>query len=326
MEQLALKNTLSILAGAIFLSSCSTVSPTNTGTSSEQKVQTKTNKIDELAGISGLTAQSPLSFVAVHDAKVYEPEKPRITVINISSDGESISYNNIPFPENASNLSNDLEGICKVPGKPDEFLLSESGYWEKEYGKIFHISITGSVANLIREIQLPLIRDNNENQYDGDQFEGLVCSELSNDKILVILGERGATDVYPNGVLRWGQYNLTQGSISWDNKSIDVTAPDRVSDSKVRSITDLYLDSKNSLWAASAIDGSDIGPFTSSVYRIGFLDTSKAIPVSINISPNSWVINGMKVEGLASGVTPDSFSIGTEDEALGGVWRPLPSK
>jgi len=58
-------------------------------------------------------------------------------------------------------------------------LLTESGYWEKEYDRIFHIRVIEQHVVLVREFQLPLLRDNNPDQRDGDQFEGIACIALN---------------------------------------------------------------------------------------------------------------------------------------------------
>jgi hypothetical protein len=36
-------------------------------------------------------------------------------------------------------ISSDLESICAVPGKSNEFLIAESGNWQGALGRMFHI-------------------------------------------------------------------------------------------------------------------------------------------------------------------------------------------
>ncbi|MEM7278931.1 MAG: hypothetical protein AAF385_12470 [Pseudomonadota bacterium] len=276
-----------------------------------------------IPGISGMAWAGESSLLTVQDAKIFEPDEPRIGLLTIDKTNEELRYRPLTFPANATSLSNDLEGICRAPNRPGEFLLSESGYWNKHYGRIFHVSIAGSHVELIRELSLPLIRDNNENQRDGDQFEGIACTELTRNEVLVILGERGGTSVYPNGVLRWGSYDLSAGNIRWSENSIPIKAPNPWSTPTLRSITSLTIDTNNHLWASAAEDSGDLGPFRSVVYQIGTVSKRTDQPISVAKNPEVLVVEGFKVEGVSAGTETSDLSIGTEDEAFGGNWRNL---
>jgi hypothetical protein len=283
-----------------------------------------TTTISSFPGISGIARMSSNMYLIVHDAKIYEQDKPRIGLLNIKSASGRIEYKQLDFPAAASALSSDLEGVCRVSNKSNEFLLAESGYWKKKYGRIFHIRVTEQHVVLVHEFQLPLLRDNNPDQHDGDQFEGIACVARNSDDVLILLGERGGTDVYPKGILRWGTYNLGTRNVIWSGQSQEVTAPNPWGASKIRSITGLSIDSKGQLWGSAAVDPGNDGPFRSVVYLIGHVDGNQKIPVRLYNPDTHWVVDGFKVEGVAAGEDGLPLSVGTEDENFGGVWRPLP--
>lgn len=283
-----------------------------------------TTTIPSIPGISGIARISSNKFLIVHDAKDYEQDKPRIGLLKIKSANERIDYKRLDFPASASTISNDLEGVCRVPNKLNEFLLTESGYWQGKYGRIFHIRVTKKHVALVHEFKLPFLRDNNPDQRDGDQFEGIACIARNSDDVLILLGERGGTEVYLNGVLRWGIYNLGTKNVIWSKQSQEVTSPNPWKLSKIRSITGLSIDSKGQLWGSASLDPGDDGPFRSVVYLIGRVDPNQEIPVQKHNPDTYWVVDGFKVEGVAAGEGRLPLSIGTEDENYGGIWRPMP--
>jgi len=288
-----------------------------------------TTTIPNIPGISGIARMSSNKYLIVQDAKVYEQDKPRIGLLNIKSASGHIEYKQLDFPAAASASSNDLEGVCRVPNKSNEFLLAESGYWKEEEevygGRIFHIRVTEQRVVLVREFELPLLLYNGKGLDDGDNFEGIACIALNSADVLILLGERGGSEAYPKGVLRWGTYNLGTGQQpAWSKQSLEVTAPNPWGTSGLRSITGLSIDSKGWLWGSAAVDPDNDGPFRSVVYLIGHVDVNQNIPVLLHNSDTHWIVDGFKVEGVAAGEDGLPLSIGTEDENFGGVWRPLP--
>ena len=76
------------------------------------------------------------------------------------------------------------------------------------------------------------------------------------DPDLALLGERGGSDRYPAGRLRWGWLDLQAASVEWaemGKASIEVTAPGRWPMTK-RDIADLYVDPEGTLWATATAD------------------------------------------------------------------------
>ena len=100
-----------------------------------------------------------------------------------------------------------------------------------------------------------------------------------------------------------------------------------------RDASDLYLEKKGEnqwrIWTIAVDDhGEDFGPFRSVIYSPGLLAWEDNQGLHFNrTEPNvGWIRDGLKVEALAEPaerVSGSVFSIGTEEEALGGIWQPL---
>ena len=278
-------------------------------------------------GYSGMALIEPNRYLVVHDAKVYE-DRPRLGILSITALGPLYAPLTIADWMDPDGRSNDLESACALANRSGEFLVAESGYWERKYGRLFHVRVSGQTGSVMRAYKLPLLADNDETK-TGDNFEGLACTRQADGRYLLLLGERGGSDLYPAGRLRWGWLDLPATSVEWaemGKASIEVTAPGRWAMTK-RDIADLYLDPEGTLWATATADESDNGPFRSVVFRIGRFTTGLATPVTLAVPlVADWTIDAMKVEALAAPATavPGSvLSIGTDDENFGGVWRAL---
>ena len=76
------------------------------------------------------------------------------------------------------------------------------------------------------------------------------------------------------------------------------------------------------------MSSGELGPFRSLIYSPGLIkfDETKGLLFTPKRHESSWLVEGLKVEGLAapaSSISQSAFSIGTDDEEYGGVWRPL---
>jgi len=279
-------------------------------------------------GYSGMAQINTESYLVVHDYKSYE-EGTRFAIVKLVN-GQNYSYQ----PLGLSNLPDgiakpsDLESICSIPNTNNEFLAAESGYWEKTNGRIFHITIENNNANILKILNLPLIADNNKQQV-GDNFEGLACTPLDANNILVLLGERGGSEKYPTGFIRWGKYSIYDQSITWSKQGLNglpIKSPVILSNSH-RDISDLFIDDENNIWSVATEDAGDNGPFKSVIYKVGTLDINRSTPVIINHDPKArWIIDGFKVEAMSislKSIKESFLIIGTEDEHYGGIIRPL---
>jgi hypothetical protein len=276
-----------------------------------------------LPGISAMAMVSPDSYLLVQDKKI-EQGGDRLGLLQFSPHGKP-SYKSIfvtGWPQNQQ--SNDLESICALPGRPNEFLLAESGSWHGEFGRLFHLKLYQGYATVLTSFNLPVQHDNTEQQR-GDNFEGLVCLNKAPNRFLLVLGERGGNG--QRGSLTWGEFDLAAGDIQWSTQRLPVQppVPDQA-DPAQRDVADLYLES-NVLWASSVREAGNAGPFSSFIYQVALIDPQAEIPVNlISNSKIFWQIDGMKVEALAapSPLFPNSsLAIGTEDEWFNGQWRAL---
>lgn len=263
------------------------------------------------------------TYLTVHDAKAFEPDATRIGRISIDEEGGTVEFVRLEFPAAASGPSSDLESICRIPGRAGEFLLSESGYWQGDFGRVFHVRVSGTEVSLIHEFQLPKFRENNPAQLDGDQLEGLACFARMDGLVTVFLGERGGTDIYPTGIIRWGAYDADNGAIEWSIQEYIVEAPNPWGEPALRSITGLSIDNQDRLWASAAVDAGDFGPFRSVVYEVGTVNDGNVMPLIFGKARESHIVNGFKIEGVAAGDSSSILGIGIEGEAFGGTLRRL---
>ncbi len=278
-------------------------------------------------GYSGMAQINTDTYIVVHDAKSYE-EGARLGIICLRKNNVP-QYVQLKVDEwkHKDGQPNDLESICRLPGRRAEFLAAESGYRKGKFGRLFHIRVQGINAQVLNVYHLPLIADNDE-KHEGDNIEGLSCSKRGDGRILVILGERGGSRQYPTGVLRWGMLDLTKGTLKWINKYKEVSAPGGWIDPKSRrDISDLHLDDQGTLWSVAIQDASDEGPFRSVIYRIATIHNKLQNPLKmIQNSKASWVVDGFKVEALSgptSVIKGCYLTFATEDESFNGTWRSL---
>lgn len=277
-----------------------------------------------LPGISGMAQIEADRYLVVQDKKISNPGE-RLGVLQVFAD-KAARYQPIPVSNwPADQMSNDLESVCALPGRPNEFLIAESGSWQGEFGRLFHLQLTQTnYARVLASYPLPLRSDNNSQQ-SGDQFEGLVCAQKAANRYLLVLGERGGEQ--RRGSLVYGEFDIAASQILWSEQRQSVIPPhSEDSEPFQRDIADLYLES-NVLWASAVREAGPAGPFSSFIYQVALVDPQAAEPVQLlRESRVFWQLDGLKIEGLASPsplLPGSSLSIGSEDEKLGGVWRSL---
>ncbi len=277
----------------------------------------------ELLGFSGAAHLSGDRYVIVVDTKDFQPER-RLALLGIGAD--DVTFQTLPAIDwkDTRAKASDLEGVCAVPGKPGEFLLTESGSWQGRPGRMFRVSISGDAATVQAHVDLPLMADNNLNTV-GDQYEGLECAAAGEDRVLVLLGERGGSPAYPHGHIRWAHYDLSTNTLTWTDAGrtgVEVVAPGQWLRPSHRHVSALYLDDGGTLWASATDDGGDTGPFRSIIYAAAVVSPTSAVPVRRNEAPSvAWEVSGSKIEGLALPPTVWRYAVMlsvSEDEHLGG--------
>ncbi|MEL7425239.1 MAG: hypothetical protein AAFN81_19790 [Bacteroidota bacterium] len=281
-------------------------------------------------GSSGMVQLTDSSYLLVYDLKIFE-EGPRLAILTASDEAIKVSPISVDnWGEDGP--ASDLESVCAIPGRPNEFLASESGNWQGKLGRMFHLKLDPAKleAKVVGSSIIPMLR-RNDLDVTGDQYEAIYCLPSSGPQRLVLLGERGGSPANPRGVMRWGVLDLEQHSFTFTDAGLaglSVNAPGHWQDEQTkRSITDIHVDAKGTIWAAASEDQGDSGPFYSVIYRLGQLgDNQPGVPLTIAEELTEFKeIDGFKLEALAGprGGIQCTHSFGTEDEIYGGIWRPI---
>lgn len=309
------------------LSSCKTTKSVAT----KAKLEIQASKLN--GGSSGMEKIADNAYLIVYDIKSYKAGT-RLALMHASQEEMQIS----PIAVDGwgtEGIASDLESICKVSGKTNEYFIAEAGNWEGKIGRIFHIQVDTAklTAKVLGVTKLPFKHINNM-QLVGDQYESMACLPYNQDERILLLAERGGSTVNPIGNVKWGIYNLRTHKLNFSEaglKGIEANAPGKWNDTKTkRDITDIHIDANGAIWAAASEDISEAGPFYSVIYKIGQVDLSnKKQPFNIFRNFTNWeVVSGFKIEALsgpAKGINC-THSFGTEDEMYGGVWRPITIK
>jgi len=311
---------------SVLLTACATHRP---GPEGSQPPRLSSSSALAAVGYSGMAQLDSEAYLVVHDTKAHK-EGPRLGMIRINDGVPHYEPLWIDDWKHEDGRSSDLESLCAIPGHPGEFLAAENGYWQGKHGRIFHIAVHGAQARVRNALPLPLLADNDE-QHEGDNFEGIACAPQADGQILVILGERGGSERYPTGVLRWGSFDPAADRVTWTRAGKagePVAAPGAWVDPQAkRDISDLHIDPEGTVWAVATEDAGDVGPFRSVIYKVATIRDDPERPLRIvENGAVGWVVDGLKVEALsaAPATSMHSFlSYATEDEDLGGIWRPL---
>lgn len=284
-------------------------------------------------GASGLEQINDNTYLVVYDLKSYE-KGFRMGLINVSTEALKVSPIEIDSWDEEG-ISSDLESICSIPGKLDEFLMAESGNWQGKLGRIFQVRVDTAElkAYILGSTLIPMVHQNDVG-IRGDQYEAITCLPYDENKRIVILGERGGSANFPRGIVRWGIFDLRDHSFTMHGeglKGIEIDVPGTwVDGQSKRDIGDFHIDSDGGIWAVATEDPGDLGPFHSVIYKLGEtnhknIEKPFIIFDSINITKE---VNGLKIEGLSgpcNGIN-SSHSFVSEDEIYGGVWRPIKIK
>lgn len=281
-------------------------------------------------GSSGMAQYDDQSYLVVYDVKVHKDDV-RMGFIRITDEALQVAPIKIDNWDEEGR-SSDLESISKIPNRKHEFLVAESGNWQGKFGRIFHIKVDTAAltGQVLGSIKLPLL---NRNDFDlvGDQYEAIACLASNNNQLTLLLGERGGSKVYPNGIIRWGTLDLTTYELTFSEAGLEgifVEAPGNwIDERKKRNMTDFYIDENGQIWTVGSEDQGDAGPFYSVIYKLGEIDaTNVNRPFSVNEKFDTWKeVVGFKIEAL-SGPSKNidcTLSFGTEDEMYGGVWRAI---
>ena len=158
-------------------------------------------------GSSGMTQITDSTYLLVYDLKIHE-EGPRLAILTVNDEAVTVDPVRVDFWDE-DGLASDLESVCAIPGRDNEFLVAESGNWQGKLGRIFHLKLDAATlqAEVLGSSQLPMLQ-RNDFDMTGDQYEGIYCLSYKETVYTVLLAERGGSPTYPNGIIRWGTLDL----------------------------------------------------------------------------------------------------------------------
>lgn len=268
---------------------------------------------------SGMARLDDRRFLVVNDTQA-DQSGPRLGLIDLDRGGSpryselSVNWDEFGGP------AHELESVCAIPGRENEFLAAESRYVGERFGRIFHIIIVRDergteVARIEQVLQLPQLYD---------RIEGMVIGHAANGELIVLFGERGSADLPAR--ISWGRLDFVAGTIRYQfMDELHVRTPGLSVASGPLDCTDLFIDDRNRLWVVATFETGGNGPFQSVIYRFGTFDARQRRPV-ISLDPIrvAWTLEGFRVKAI-DGAPDDSESLCfiSDDGHLGGVWRPL---
>lgn len=292
----------------------------------------------EAVDFSDMALVSDNLFLAVSDRKNTVEPGCRVMLLTLTKDrGLSVQPVFVTDWLDHEQEPNDLEACCRLPGRENEFLLAESGFYKGKYGRIFHVTLNTDsdrppslkINGVMRIYNRPL--DLADRTYSGDNVAGMVCFQ-SGGKFVLGFGERGGVSSVGTklATLIWGELDLDEYQFHLWGESPLVNQ----SVLQARDCAALYLlpdeTGGYSVISVATQDPGNNGPFYSVVYRAGhFVPSKTGERFEFEISPTPEFlahVDGHKVEGVSGPVSnaPQSdFCIVTDDENLGGVWRAI---
>ena len=270
-----------------------------------------------LPDLSGLVWLKDDLFLGVHDTKSLKENEPRVSLISLPQSSEGITWRSLNIDwKSVGGIAMDLESITRIP-ETNFFIFAESGNYKKHRGRLFLMEFKDSSLKPVAVTNWP------ENIIN---IEAIAAAKINN-KLYFFYAERGADQ--PSTNICWTTLSLDPFRIG-DCYPTQFSTPDPTP--HIRQISDLAIDTSGNIYIASAFDpNQDNGPFKSSVWKIGNVESDQAQLLKINLlnQPiNIAKVDGLKIESLA--IRPiknqeQEIFIGTDDENYGGVIRLLPT-
>jgi hypothetical protein len=291
-------------------------------------------------GYSGI---APLAdgYLVVHDSKI-DPRLPRLGFVRpgvTAADGYRAIIVTDWSPLQGE--PQDLESVCALSGRANEYLLAESGHYAGRTGQVLHVRLLQKQmhwrAQVLHVFDLPRLKLR-EFADDPSNYEGLACIAEAGvsgtpQSYAVILGERGGSTAFSSGQLRSGRLLLGDDAAAIRSSAqlifdppgplgIEVRPPAGWPANATRAIGDLTIDSQRRVWASATVDPGDRGPFRSLTRPVAQLtiDAASRVWRLTPIVPEvaGFASNGIKIEALTFAID-GSLIFGTDDESFGGT-------
>ena len=292
----------------------------------------------DIPGYSGIAQVSDNAFLTVNDRKNPIESGYRLGVLAITAvDGIVFTPISVRDWMHSDKDPSDLEACCNIPGRDGEFLIAESGFFKGQFGRIFHVTLSKDkegfwIVTVNKAFRIYNRKLNAKGRsYEGDQVEGIACFNALG-KTMLVYGERGGSTHSGKkvGTIVWG-------TIDFETYQFDKFGEAPLVNQSVlgdRDCSAMRLaaneDGSISVLSVATRDAGDSGPFHSVLYRAGrFMVDPKKKTVQFERDAKPHILSGLsglKVEGIAGPAknAPDSkYSIATDDEHFGGIWRPL---
>lgn len=282
--------------------------------------QTSSNSAPQVPGISGMVQLHDTSYLVIHDSKDVKSARAGLLSVDPRQWG---SYIPVPITDGAlaGGPLSDLEAVAAVPGRKGEFLLLESGGEAplRAGRRLAHAALEEGEHPRLRILACEDIAASTPSLVN---CEGLVCWRQG-DRYRVLIADRGLFQG-ASADLALGTLTISNSSLHFEPDSAlprPLKLPD-VTSGDWRVCADLYVDSQGVLWGVCNQDTGDFGPFRSRIYRAGAL--SEGV-LRVDAPLVVYELDGLKIEALgACTLGRARMSIGSDDERLGAVWRPLP--
>lgn len=291
-----------------------------------------------IPGYSGMAQISENAFLTVNDRKNPIESGYRLGVLEFTAlDGVVFTPVSVRDWVHEDKDPSDLEACCSIPGRDGEFLIAESGFFNGRFGRIFHVTLSKDtegfwVVTVNKAFRIYNRKLNAKNRsYKGDQVEGIACFN-AHGKTMLVYGERGGST---HGGKKVG--TIVWGTIDFEAYQFDKLGEAPLVNRSVlgdRDCSALRLGANEngtiSVISVATRDADNNGPFHSVLYRAGRFvvdPKKKTVQFGRYVKPGIlYELSGLKVEAIAgpSKNAPESkYSIATDDENFGGIWRPL---
>jgi len=283
-----------------------------------------------LPGISGMALIEEGVYLTAHDVKSRpEGEEDTATRLGILKVSEGIPVweaLECDWSVLAGELPNDLEAVCALAGTPNTYLAVESSYHKARFGRIITVEVVKNGDSWAAQAKhFQHFPETMPGTGILDNIEG-AWTIAHADGIYLLLGKRGKNDKYAR--VYWGKFDPSAKRFRIDKNAYDkfntpFAALDVPGDK--RYCSDLFVDSKNRLYAVSCNDPGDSGPFYSRLYSIGTVSPT-GTPVRLHRTESTEIvkIDGHKIEALAApNKAGDLCVAATDDEDFRGTYFTL---
>jgi hypothetical protein len=284
--------------------------------------------------VSGLTyldgtsrSNLPSPLLAVHDAKTRDDPTagttgpaPRVSIAQWAGEGLVRGAVAWPVGEAGAEVPNDLEAVAAVPGMPGHAILAESG------GRLIHVTVAMQAGSWRLSIVTPAPRrlphwggkDHEEEGGEPPECEAFALTSIDGH-LVAVWGERGTKAAA--GSVFFAPFDLEKGADLDGLGAVPVRVPEPTG-SDVRDVSEIAVDAQQHVYFAAADDEGKKGPFTSAIYRLGTLRSSKA-GLYLEREPEPVIVRRVaahKIEGLVAGAD-GRFTMASDDEQSGGWLR-----